>query len=79
LKGKRIIVQGFGNVGYHFAKFCHNEGALIVGIIERNGGIYSTNGFDPDQVKLFMSDPKHQLGDYDEAEISETVDPMKIM
>lgn len=42
MKGKKIIIQGFGNVGYHFAKFSHKAGAKIVGIIERDGAIYSS-------------------------------------
>ncbi|PIE13554.1 MAG: glutamate dehydrogenase [Rhodobacterales bacterium] len=47
LDGKRIIVQGLGNVGYHAAKFLSEEdGARIVGIIERDGALYSENGID---------------------------------
>ncbi|WP_347159113.1 Glu/Leu/Phe/Val family dehydrogenase [Pontibacter chitinilyticus] len=46
LQGKRIIVQGLGNVGYHAAYFCQQDGALIVGIAEREGGIYNENGID---------------------------------
>ncbi|WP_242919515.1 Glu/Leu/Phe/Val family dehydrogenase [Pontibacter liquoris] len=46
LEGKRIIVQGLGNVGYHAAYFCQQDGALIVGIAEREGGIYNENGID---------------------------------
>jgi len=55
LKGKKIIIQGFGNVGFHFAHFCHKEGAKIVGIVERNMGMYSSEGFDPAAVKIFIS------------------------
>ncbi|MCB0368861.1 MAG: hypothetical protein KDD45_05270 [Bdellovibrionales bacterium] len=32
LRGKRIIIQGFGNVGYWASKFFVNDGAIIVGI-----------------------------------------------
>ncbi len=40
LKGKRIVVQGLGNVGYHAAKFLSEEnGAIIVGVGERDGSI----------------------------------------
>ena len=31
LEGKRLVVQGLGNVGYHAAKFCREQGAIIVG------------------------------------------------
>ena len=44
--GKRIIVQGLGNVGYHSAYYCQNGGAIIVGIAEMEGGIYNADGLD---------------------------------
>ena len=40
LEGKRVIVQGLGNVGYHAAKFLSEEdGARIVAVIERDGAV----------------------------------------
>ncbi|MDX5347260.1 MAG: Glu/Leu/Phe/Val dehydrogenase, partial [Hymenobacteraceae bacterium] len=48
MQGKRIIVQGLGNVGYHAAYFCQKDGALIIGIAEREGGIYNPDGIDAD-------------------------------
>ncbi|SER58815.1 glutamate dehydrogenase (NAD(P)+) [Tranquillimonas rosea] len=51
LHGKRIIVQGLGNVGYHAAKFLAEEdGAKIVGIVERDGAITSESGLDVEAV-----------------------------
>ncbi|HJT75231.1 MAG TPA: Glu/Leu/Phe/Val dehydrogenase [Chitinophaga sp.] len=50
LLGKRVIVQGMGNVGYHAAKYFHEAGATIVGLIEWDGAIYSEKGLDPDKV-----------------------------
>ncbi|WP_242928305.1 Glu/Leu/Phe/Val family dehydrogenase [Pontibacter vulgaris] len=50
LQGKRIIVQGLGNVGYHAAYFCQQDGGLIIGIAEREGGIYDPNGLDVQDV-----------------------------
>ncbi|MEM8570842.1 MAG: Glu/Leu/Phe/Val dehydrogenase [Pseudomonadota bacterium] len=45
LEGKRVIVQGLGNVGYHAAKFLSEEdGCKIVGVIERDGAIVNPNG-----------------------------------
>ena len=47
LEGKRIIVQGLGNVGYHTAKFLSElEGSIIVGVAERDGAIISEKGLD---------------------------------
>ncbi|MEP2716282.1 Glu/Leu/Phe/Val dehydrogenase [Pseudophaeobacter sp.] len=51
LKGKRVIVQGLGNVGYHAAKFLSQEdGSLITGIIERDGALYRAEGLDVEAV-----------------------------
>lgn len=47
LQGKKIVVQGFGNVGYHAAKSLCDAGALLVGVGERNGAIYNQKGLDP--------------------------------
>lgn len=45
--GKRIVIQGLGNVGSYTAKICQNEGdALIVGVSEYDGTIYNPKGFD---------------------------------
>ncbi|ERJ60066.1 Glu/Leu/Phe/Val family dehydrogenase [Sphingobacterium paucimobilis] len=53
IKGKKIIVQGLGNVGYHAAKFCQKAGAIIVGLIEYNGAIYKESGIDVDQAQAY--------------------------
>lgn len=50
LEGKRIVVQGLGNVGYHAALFCHEGGAKIVAIAEYDGAIVSDQGLDPAKV-----------------------------
>jgi glutamate dehydrogenase (NAD(P)+) len=50
LKDKTVIVQGFGNVGYHAAKFLHEAGAKVVGIAEYEGGIYDANGLNIEAV-----------------------------
>jgi len=46
LEGKRVVVQGLGNVGYHSALFLQEAGAIIIGIAEREGAIYSEKGLD---------------------------------
>src|SRR5690606_6225587 len=51
IAGKRIIVQGLGNVGYHAAKQCQLAGAFIVGLIEYNGAIYNADGIDVDAAQ----------------------------
>ena len=57
LEGKRVIVQGLGNVGYHAAKFLSEEdGAKIVTIIERDGAIHSDKGLDVEAVKAWIGE-----------------------
>jgi glutamate dehydrogenase (NAD(P)+) len=50
VEGKRIVVQGLGNVGYHAAKFFQNAGAKITALAEYEGAIYSEDGLDVDEV-----------------------------
>jgi glutamate dehydrogenase (NAD(P)+) len=51
LTGKRIAVQGFGNVGNHFARLVQAEdGAMVVGLAERDGTIYAPEGLDVQAV-----------------------------
>jgi len=55
LDGKRIVVQGLGNVGYHAAKFLSEEdGARIVGIIERDGALVDEDGLDVEAVSHWI-------------------------
>ncbi len=47
-----IAVQGFGNVGFHFAKFAHEAGYKVIALSDSKGGIYATHGksMDPEHV-----------------------------
>ena len=56
LQGKSVVVQGFGNVGSHAAKFLMEADARVVGIIERNGGIYDPQGFDVEKVAMHRAE-----------------------
>ncbi|MFM2285227.1 MAG: hypothetical protein RLZZ543_724 [Bacteroidota bacterium] len=47
MAGKTFVVQGFGNVGFHSAKFVHEGGGKIISIAEWDGAIYSADGIDP--------------------------------
>ena len=56
LKGKRVIVQGWGNVGSAGAYYLAQEGAKIVGIIDRVGGLINTDGFSLEEIRtLFLN------------------------
>ena len=55
LDGKRVIVQGLGNVGYHAALFLSTEdGARITGIIERDGALVNPNGMSVQAVRDWL-------------------------
>ena len=56
LDGKRVVVQGLGNVGYHAAKFLSEEdGSKITGIIERDGALVDDRGLNVDAVHNWIS------------------------
>ena len=54
VKGATVAVQGFGHVGYNYARLMHDElGAKVVAVTDSKGGIYSEKGFDPKEVMVF--------------------------
>lgn len=62
VKGKRAVVQGFGNVGSAAAYYLSQMGAKIVGIIDRNGGIINKDGFSYEEIKqLFLNKDGNEL------------------
>lgn len=62
LKGKRVLVQGWGNVGSAAAFYLAQKGAVIVGIIDRVGGLIQTEGFSFEQIKeLFIHKNGNEL------------------
>ncbi len=55
LEGKRIVIQGLGNVGYHAAKFLSEEdGAIIIAVIERDGALLNNKGLDIEDLYQHM-------------------------
>ena len=50
VEGKRVIVQGLGNVGYHAAKFFREGGAKLVCLAEHDGAVYNENGLNEEEV-----------------------------
>ena len=56
LEGKRVVVQGLGNVGYHATKFLSEEdGCEIIGIIERDGALVDADGLNVDAVQQWIT------------------------
>lgn len=62
VKGKRVIVQGWGNVGSAGAYYLAQEGAIIVGIIDRDGGLINEDGYTLEEIRqLFLSKDGNKL------------------
>lgn len=62
VKGKRVIVQGWGNVGSAGAYYLAQDGAIIVGIIDRVGGLIKEEGFTLEEIrKLFVDKDGNKL------------------
>ena len=62
IKGKKAVVQGFGNVGSAAAFYLTQLGAKVVGIIDRDGGLINEEGFSMDQMThLFLTKDGNKL------------------
>ena len=62
LQGKKVIVQGWGNVGSAAAFYLAQEGAKIVGIIDRVGGLIDTDGISYEEItSLFLNKNGNEL------------------
>lgn len=62
LKGKKVIVQGWGNVGSAAAYYLAQNGAKVVGIIDRVGGLINEEGFTFEEIKnLFLTKNGNEL------------------
>lgn len=62
VKGKKVIVQGWGNVGSAAAYYLAQDGAKVIGIIDRVGGLINTDGFTFEEIKsLFLSKNGNEL------------------
>ncbi len=63
LDGKKVIIQGLGNVGYHAAKFLSEEdGAIVQGIIERDGALWREGGLDIERVHKWIGEHRGVKG-----------------
>ncbi|MDO5758222.1 MAG: Glu/Leu/Phe/Val dehydrogenase [Rhodobacterales bacterium] len=56
LDGKRVVIQGLGNVGYHAAKFLSEEdGCIITAIIEHDGALINDKGLHVEEVRHWIT------------------------
>ena len=54
LEDQKVIIQGFGNVGYHVASLLYQSGAKIIAIIERDGSVVNQDGIDVESLKKYF-------------------------
>lgn len=62
IEGKKVIVQGMGNVGYHAAKYFHEAGAKVICLIEWDGAIFNPKGMNPDEVLKYRKETGSIVG-----------------
>ena len=60
--GCRVIIQGFGNVGSNAARLMMEHGYKIIGIAEKDGGLYNPNGIDIHQLLEYQYRNNTTLG-----------------
>lgn len=60
--GKRVVVQGLGNVGYHAARILEENGARIIAVAERDGAIFCEKGLPIEKLAQFRTETGSILG-----------------
>ncbi len=78
LEGKRVVVQGLGNVGYHVARFCREGGARVIALAEYEGAIMNAAGLDPDAVVAHRKATGSILGFPGATDIKHTADALEL-
>jgi glutamate dehydrogenase (NADP+) len=73
-----VAVQGFGNVGQHFARLAHADGYRIVAVSDSQGGIYSEDGFDVASLAYQKNQTRQLAGVYCEDSVCHLVPHQKI-
>lgn len=68
LEGKKVVVQGFGNVGSVAARLIEREGGIVVGISDALGGIYSSKGLPIDDLYRKYSGVDGGIQNYKDAD-----------
>jgi glutamate dehydrogenase (NAD(P)+) len=78
LDGKRVVVQGVGNVGYYTAKFCRERGARVIAFAVPEGAIHDPRGLDEDEVVDYRKRTGSILGFPGAASIARGVDALEL-
>jgi glutamate dehydrogenase (NAD(P)+) len=78
LEGKRVVVQGLGNVGYHSALYLQQAGCLLIALAEREGAIHAPNGLDLDAVVTHRAETGSILGFPGATDLPHTADALEL-
>ncbi|HUF25344.1 MAG TPA: Glu/Leu/Phe/Val dehydrogenase [Gemmatimonadaceae bacterium] len=78
LAGKRVIVQGLGNVGYYAARFMQEHGAILIALAEREGAIHDPRGLDLERVVAHRTDRGTILGYPGATDLSRSADALEL-
>ncbi len=78
LDGKRVAVQGLGNVGYHAAKFIQEAGGVLVALAEYEGAIHSPKGLDLEKVMAHRRDTGSILDFPGASNLPRSIDVMEV-
>ena len=60
--GRRVAVQGFGNVGEWTCRFLHERGAKVVGVTDLTGGVYNEHGLDIEKLQHYADETGGVVG-----------------
>jgi glutamate dehydrogenase (NAD(P)+)/glutamate dehydrogenase (NADP+) len=59
LKGARVVIQGFGSVGKHAARFLRQDGAIMIAACDSHGTIFNPQGIDVDRLMALKESGKN--------------------
>ena len=79
IQGKRVVIQGLGNVGYWAAKFIYDAKALIIGLVEYNSAIFHPTGINVPEASEYFKTKGTFIGYTGAKEVYEAKDREMVM
>ncbi len=78
IEGKRVVIQGIGNVGYYTAKYCREHGARVIAVAVPEGAILEARGLNEDEVVAHRKQTGSILGFPGATSITTSTDVLEI-
>lgn len=69
LKGRKFIVQGFGNVGYWASFFLEKEGAVLTAVQDVSGSIFNSGGIEVEKLERYMARHDRKIAGFPGVEV----------